>query len=99
MSNDQRWRIHTGWVIADLLLVIIVLLTVDLGDQAQLADRLMFALALASLVLALVAIIYTFFRHSNLTQTIGRLTTASTEISSSAEQVQAAADELRDRVS
>ena len=69
MGKDNL-RIHFIYVVTGLILTVIFLLAADLSQVSALADKFEFALGLASLILAVVAIIYAFFSNSSLTGVI-----------------------------
>ena len=68
--GKENLRIHFIYVVTGLVLTVIFLLAADLSQVSALADKFEFALGLASLILAVVAIIYAFFSNSSLTGVI-----------------------------
>jgi len=91
MNNE---RIHFGYVVSFLLLIIICLVTVKWGAIEELTNYITFALTITSLVLALLAIVYSFFSNSSMTRNISNLDSASKKISSNSELLNSAADKL-----
>jgi hypothetical protein len=77
---DQVTRIHFGYIISILVLIIVILLTVKWADIPNLATYLNFALGMASLVLAVVAIVYAFLANNSFNVTVSKLDSAATAI-------------------
>lgn len=73
--NNTR-LLHLGWTVAVLLAVIVVLVTVKWGSHPALADRLNFAAAVASLILAVLAIIYAYISNDSISTSAGQLRSA-----------------------
>jgi hypothetical protein len=84
-ANENSYRkcaakIHFGYIIGILIAVIVVLLTVKWAEIPNLANYLNFALGVASLVLAIVAIVYAFFANNSFNVTVSKLESAATTI-------------------
>ena len=73
-------KIHFSNIIAILVAVIIVLLAVKWSEIPSLANYLNFALGVASLVLAVVAIVYAFFANNAFNLTVFKLESAASAI-------------------
>ncbi|MBI5774593.1 MAG: hypothetical protein HZA89_12725 [Verrucomicrobia bacterium] len=73
-------KIHFGYIISILVVIIIALLTVKWSDIPALAEHLNFALGITSLVLAVVAIVYAFFANNSFNVTVSKLESAATTI-------------------
>ncbi len=84
----KEYKIHAVYIISILVAVIIIQATVKWSTIPQLVDMIMFALSVTSLILAVLAIFYTIYSNSFITQNIGTLNTASTRISQAAEDLQ-----------
>lgn len=98
MNMAGTARIHFTYVIAILLAIIIALITVQWGGIRDLVNYIGFALTITSLVLAVLAIIYSYFSNATFGQNISTLNAASQEMSRSASELGAATAALRDRV-
>ena len=70
-------RVHFLYVAGILTAVIVVLMAVEFGDQAGLVTIVSFAATLASLVLAVAAIVYAFVGNSSISHHISTWLTAS----------------------
>lgn len=88
-------RIHFGYIIAFLIIVIISLVTIQWGAIKDLTNYITFALTLTSLVLAILAIVYSFFSNSSMTKNISNLEEASAKISSNSELLNSATLKLQ----
>ncbi len=73
-------KIHFGYIISILVAVIIALVTVKWSDIPTLANYLYFALGVASLVLAVVAIVYAFLANNSFNLTVAKLESAASAI-------------------
>ena len=77
---NRTIKIHFGYVVSILVAIIIVLLTKKWAEIPNLANYLNFALGVASLVLAVVAIVYAFFANNSFNVTVSKLESAATTI-------------------
>lgn len=73
-------KVHFTYIVIILVAIIVVLLTVQWGGISNLASYLNFALGVASLLLAVIAIVYAFFANNAFTQTVAKLDSAATII-------------------
>ena len=90
-------KVHFIYIVGILLATIVLVATVNWGAIEGLVGYITFALALASLLLSLLAIVYAFVSGNTLSQNLGMLSQASQDISgSSANMLQSSSDlELR----
>ncbi len=77
---EERYKIHAGYILFILLVVILGLVTVKWGDIPQLVQYITFSLTVTSLVLAVLAIIYAFVSNASLGRTLNAVGEASREI-------------------
>ncbi len=87
-------RIHFSYITAFLILAIIGLITIKWGAIKELTEYITFALTLTSLVLALLAIVYSFFSNSSMTRNIANLEEASKKIQTNSDLLSSAAENL-----
>lgn len=95
---EERLKIHALYVFGILTTVIIALTTSKWGDNPKLVEYVNFFATLASLVLAILAIVYAYFSNFAVFQSIGEIKSASGAISTTARDVSDAAAELKDRI-
>jgi len=88
---DRHGVVHLWWTIGVLVCVVIALLSMKLGTENSIKDVLNFALALASLLLALVAIIQALISGGEFNRALGGVATAVAEIRHPAQQLAEAA--------
>lgn len=102
LSNDALWKvkvkIHAAYIIGILLAIIVLLASVRFGNIQGLADRLSFALTLASLLLAVLAIAYNVVTNTSFSRTISTLEGASRDIARISNSVSEAAKDLSTKV-
>ena len=79
-STCRTIKIHFGYIVSILVAVIIVLLTFKWAEIPNLGNYLNFALGVASLVLAVVAIVYAFYANNSFNVTVSKLESAATTI-------------------
>ena len=96
--NDTS-RVHVSYIISILIFIIISLVTVNWSNIPKLVEYITFSLTLTSLVLAILAIIYSFLSNSSLSQTLGSLTNLSKIASQSSKELSYATEKLLDEVS
>ncbi|GGF22350.1 hypothetical protein [Hymenobacter cavernae] len=76
-------KTHFTYITGILITIIIILLTIDFGNNEKLVDYVSFALTITSIFLAVISIVYAYFSNSSFGELVGRLTNVSTEINSS----------------
>jgi len=91
-------RIHFGYIISFLIIVIIALVTIKWGAIKELTNYITFALTLTSLVLAILAIVYSFFSNSSMTKNISNLEEASNKIFENSELLNTATKGLEEQL-
>jgi len=91
-------EIHMWWTIAILVVLVIVTLTVKLGGVEGLLERLSFAVTVASLVLATVAIALALFSGYSFSRNVDELNKSSGEITGSAGKLTEATGTLAQKI-
>jgi hypothetical protein len=91
-------KIHFGYIVSILLAIIIALLTVQWSEIPNLANYLNFALGAASLVLAVVAIVYAFFANNSFSMTVAKLDSAASTIKDETTDLEKAVQGLEEHV-
>lgn len=94
--NPETRHIHLGWLIFLLVIAVVHLLTSKLYDDPQVLGYITFASSVASILLALIAIIWAFQSSDSLSGTINTLHKATDTMTSSAETIAAKTEELRE---
>lgn len=79
MKNNLS--LHFKYIVSILVGVIIVLLTRDLASIPQLQEYIAFALTFSSLILALIAIVYSFLSNESLTSSLTKINNSADEMS------------------
>jgi hypothetical protein len=91
MSTDlerlQRLRIHFIYWVFILILVIIAIATDRWTSKPDFTQYLTYAATMTSLVLALVAIFYSFIANDGLSKSLGNISTVANEVKESKEQI------------
>jgi predicted PurR-regulated permease PerM len=95
---DAKYKIHAFYIIGILLSIIVVLLTNNSSGIPNLGEKISFALTLASLILAVLAIGYAVYSNATISQTTSILNDASRNISNTATDISKAAQDLVLRV-
>jgi Tfp pilus assembly protein PilE len=72
-NNDTKWAPHVGWIITDLVIIIIVMAVVKWSKYPNFVERVNTAAALASLILAILAIIYAFYSNDAVAVSVNRI--------------------------
>jgi hypothetical protein len=96
VSNTAR--IHVTYVLGILLAVIVILATVKWGAIPELVSYMSFALTVASLLLAALAIGYSIYSNGALTTSLFKIGQSADDISLSSQRVAMAADRLGEKV-
>lgn len=96
MNNKD---LHYKYGISYLVVIIVALIAFALFDVKDLVDKISFALTIASLVLAVVAIIYTFIAASKQENQLSKLIETNHSISIASHQINSAASALANHVS
>jgi hypothetical protein len=91
---EEKYKIHAFYVLAILVSIIIVLVTIQWSGIPNLAEKISFALTLASLILAALAIGYAVYSNTTFSQTILTLNTVAGDVSKTAGNISKAADSL-----
>src|SRR5690606_8952706 len=94
----DTYKIHTSYIIVILVAIIILLITVKWAAVPELVGYINFAATLASLLLAVVAILYAMYSNSSIAQNIGELDRAATDIRTAAIGIESTNAELHRRV-
>ncbi len=95
---EEKYKIHAGYILFFLILVIIALLTVRWSEIPNLSGYLTFALTVSSLVLSVVAIFYTIYSNASFAGKLSDLNNASQSISAAAISLSQASNEIREKV-
>lgn len=95
---EEKYKIHAFYILATLITIIIILMTIQWSAIPNLAEKISFALTLASLVLAALAIGYAVYSNTTFSQTISTLNTVAGNVSDTAKNISAAASELSQKI-
>jgi hypothetical protein len=83
IAKPCQWdkiKIHVGYIISILIVIIICLLTKDFKDNQSIASTINFAVGMVSVVLAVVAIVYSFIANGTLQGSVSEINSASSSI-------------------
>lgn len=97
-KNQDVNDLHFKYVIGILIFLLILVATAWLGRKQVIVEQIGFAATLASLILAVLAIIYSFVSNQSLSATFGKLDSAGANVGTAAERVTSAATDLQDRI-
>src|SRR5262245_46405287 len=95
---DKAARIHAFYILLILGSVIVTFVVIDWGPIKDLANLVSFAATVTSLLLAVIAIVYSFVYNTRAAEATGELKVASDGIGKSATAVQESAADLRARL-
>lgn len=98
MENFKIFKIHISYIIGFLITMIIGLITIKWNNIPNLVDYITFALTLSSLVLSLLAIIYSFVSNNKFSESIGALNNVSDEVLDSSKKLNLITDDLSIKV-
>lgn len=87
------------YIIAILVSILVASLSVKVADSKDLSDKLSFAVALASLLLAIIAIIQAFISNSSLSQTLGNMAGTAERVENASREISTASAALMNAVS
>jgi hypothetical protein len=91
---EEKYKIHAFYILTILVSIIVVLITIKWSGIPNLDEKLSFALTLASLILAVFAIVYAVYSNATFSQAVSTLNTVATDVSDTARQISTAANEL-----
>ncbi|EJE4163676.1 hypothetical protein M3916_003831, partial [Vibrio parahaemolyticus] len=91
---EEKYKIHSFYILAILLTIIVLLVTVEWSTIEGLKDYISFALTVFSLGLAIIAIIYSMYSSSSLTTSLTLLETSSAKLSSTSETLSSSTHQL-----
>ncbi len=94
----ETFKIHSYYIGGILVAIIVGLLTIQWGSIPDLSDRISFALTLASLLLAILAIVYSIMSSSSWAQTIGTLRGISDDVTVTTAELGEATANLREEI-
>ncbi len=95
---EEKYKIHACYILGILITTIIILITIQWSGIPNLAEKISFALTLASLILAALAIGYAVYSNTSFTKTVTTLNNASNDVSATAHQISEAANELTKKI-
>lgn len=91
-------KIHFVYIIFILVSIIVVLSTKNFGNNKELVNYISFAGTIASILLAIVSIIYAFYSNNQLSQTLGKLDNTSQSLNDSSQKVKDISEQLSSEV-
>jgi hypothetical protein len=95
---EEKYKIHAFYIVGILLTVIIVLVSVQWSGIPNLSEKLSFALTLASLILAILAIGYAVYSNVSISRNVSTLNDVSLSVTSSAKDISEAARDLSNKI-
>lgn len=95
---NNSFRVHFFYIVGILLAIIVLTATLKLGAIEGLVGFITFGLALASLLLSLLAIVYAYISGNTLSQNLGMLSQASQAISDSSSNLLLSSSDLEARI-
>jgi hypothetical protein len=98
MENFRIYKIHVSYIIGFLIIVIIGMMTVKWSNIPNLVDYITFALTLSSLILSMLAIIYSFVSNNKFSESIGALNNVSDDVLESSKKLNLITDDLSKKV-
>ncbi len=96
---EEKYKIHAFYVLLILGLIIIGLVTVKWAAITGLKDYITFALTVTSLTLAILAIIYTIYANTSLSQNIYSIESSSKNLSLISTELSTSTNELSNKIS
>lgn len=86
-NGNNNLKIHFGYIIGILLLVIISLIVIKIGDNTKLVNYISFAVGLTSIFLAVISIIYAFYSNSSQSNILGKIDVTSERLNAASEDI------------
>lgn len=77
---ETKYKIHFSYIISILLVIIVVLASVEWSDNSDLIKYISFASTIASLLLALLAIVYAYLSNATFSKNITLINEVSNEL-------------------
>jgi len=84
---ETKYKIHFFYIISILLIIIIILSTLKLSSNSDVIKYISFASTIASLILALLAIVYAYFSNSTFSKNITLINDVSNELKQNTENL------------
>lgn len=94
ISKENVRKIHEMYIGSFLIMIIVILLTVKFSDNQALVDRVNFAAAISSLILAVLAIVYAVYSTHSMNSSIVSIASAATTVGESASRISNASAEV-----
>jgi len=95
---EEKYKIHIFYIVIIVGAIIIALATVDFATIPGFKDYVTFALTVTSIVLAILAVIYTFYANARLFLNIGSMEKSSAELSTTSSKLSDSTKELSEKV-
>lgn len=93
-NGNNNLKIHFGYIIGILLLVIISLIVSKFGDNTNLVNYISFAVGLTSIFLAVISIIYAFYSNFSQSNILGKIDVTSERLNAASEDITQSAKNL-----
>ena len=94
LLNTTNSSVHYKWVIFFLFCILVSLLTVDLATNSNLVSYFSFAATISSLILSVLAIVYSFLTSASQSNDLQKITDASNIVKVEADKLSNAATEI-----
>lgn len=95
---EEKYKIHSFYILLILVSVIICLVSIEWSAVPELVNYITFALTLSSLILAILAIIYSIHSNSSISISLNDMSKSALEITRASSDICKSNDELRSEV-
>jgi len=95
---ETKYKIHVGYILAILITIIVVLVSVEWSQVPDLVDYITFALTLSSLLLALLAIVYSIYSNTSISGSLDKISTAAMDVTRASSEISASNKELKSEI-
>ena len=96
--EKNELKIHGFYIILILITIIICLSAVKMGDNEKMFNYISFAATISSILLAVIAIIYSFYSNSSMSQSLGSLDSISKDVAKNTLEMTSATEDLRKKI-
>jgi len=96
--EKKELKIHGFYIISILIAIIICLAAFQMGDNEKMIEYISFAATISSILLAVIAIIYSFYSNSAMSQSLGSLDSISREVIKNTLQMTEATENLKSKI-
>lgn len=92
---EEKYKIHAFYILTILTSIIVTLLSIEWSKVPDLVNYITFALTVSSLILAIIAIIYSIYSNTSISAALSGITKSSEQITEASKGIEESNRELR----